>query len=120
MRSRFAVGVILVFGGVSILFLGVLIPRVTQTTANWETEHETVPIEVTILAFVFLICGLGLVAVELATSGVVYSRKRKKNQDAHNIEACLRAFHNNIHTEPRCMHLQNIATSLFYIYTRNS
>ena len=72
-------------GGIPFLFLSVMIPLFTQTRTNWETEHKTVPIEVThaCLAFALLICGIVLVAVELASRGVVYTKRRKKNQDAH-------------------------------------
>ena len=70
-------------GGIPFLFLSVMIPLFTQTRTNWETEHKTVPIEGTLLAFALLICGIVLVAVELASGGVVYTKRRKKNQDAH-------------------------------------
>lgn len=78
MRRNFAVGVILVLGGVSILFLGLLVPRFTEHELNWQTEYETVPIGVTVLAFIFLICGLALVAIEVATGGVVYTQRKKE------------------------------------------
>ena len=85
MRRNFAVGAILVLGGVSILFLGVLVPHFAEHKVNWQTEYETVPIGVTVLAFALLICGLGLVAVEVAAGGVVYTQRKKEEASMHAI-----------------------------------
>jgi len=54
-RRNLAVGVILMLVGISLLLLG----------ANWRTRYGTVSLGVTVLTFVLLVLGLGLVAVEL-------------------------------------------------------
>jgi len=68
-------------GGVCFAFLGVMVPLLTEHKTNWQSEHETVPIEVTLLAFVLLICGLGLVAFEMAAGGAEYSWRKKQEKE---------------------------------------
>ena len=80
MRRNFIVGLILVLGGISILFMGTVVPHLTEHKTNWKTERETVPIEITLLGGVLLFCGLGLVAVELATGGLVYTIGKKEER----------------------------------------
>jgi hypothetical protein len=84
-RRNVAIGVVLTLMGVSVLFLGTVLPWATRRFAGVTTEYESLPVWVTFSAFALLLSGAILLAVELTADAVVEEREGLRNHSQTSI-----------------------------------